>query len=133
MTEKGLATVRDAFLKICEQFTKGIEQGNINSILNLYHEDAKILPPNMDILENKTAIKSFWNGVLEMGMKSYEFEFTEIEYSGELGFGLGKYTLYGDDRNVLNKGKFITVFKNTGGEWKIHRDIFNSSVPLKSE
>jgi ketosteroid isomerase-like protein len=133
MTEKGLATVRDAFSNICKQFSQGIEQGDINIILNLYHDDAKILPPNMDILENKESIRSFWNGVLEMGIKSYECEFNEIEYSGDLGLGLGKYILYDDNRNILNKGKFITVFKYSSGEWKIHRDIFNSSVPLKSE
>jgi ketosteroid isomerase-like protein len=67
-----------------------------------------------------------------MGIKSYECEFNEIEYSGDLEFGLGNSVLYGDDRNILNKGKFLTVFQNAGGEWKIHCDIFNSSVPLKS-
>lgn len=133
MTEQGLATVRDAFSNICKQFKKGFEQGDIDIISNLYSDDAKILPPNMGMLEKIESIKSFWKGVIDMGIKVYEPEFKEIEYSGELGFAVGNSTLYGDAKNVLNKGKFLTVFKNIGGEWKIHRDIFNSSVPLESE
>jgi ketosteroid isomerase-like protein len=56
-----------------------------------------------------------------------------VEYSGNLGFFVGKYTLYGNENQVINKGKFITLFKNIDGEWKVYRDIFNSSVPLEEK
>jgi len=46
---------------------------------------------------------------------------------------VGKYTLYGNENQVINKGKFITVFKNIDGEWKVYRDIFNSSIPLEEK
>ena len=26
-------------------------------------------------------------------------------------------------------GKFIVIWKEQGGQWKLHRDIFNSSIP----
>ena len=78
----------------------------------------------MDMLEGRDTIQKFWQGALEMGIKSYQPEIIEVEYSGNLGFFLGKYTLYGDLNKIINKGKFITVFKNVDGEWKVYRDIF---------
>ena len=87
----------------------------------------------MDMLEGRDTIQKFWQGALEMGIKSYEPEIIEVEYSGNLGFFLGKYTLYGDGNKIINKGKFVTVFKNIDGEWKVYRDIFNSSVPLEEK
>jgi ketosteroid isomerase-like protein len=133
MTPSNLETVRDAFTSICQQFQKSIEQGDLGNIGNLYTEDAKILPPNMDMLEGRDTIQKFWQGALEMGIKSYQPEILEVEYSGNLGFFLGKYTLYGDGNQIINKGKFITVFKNIDGEWKVYRDIFNSSIPLEEK
>ena len=70
MTTSSLETVRDAFTSICQQFQKSIEQGDLEGIGNLYGEDAKILPPNMDMLEGKESIRAFWRGALEMGIKS---------------------------------------------------------------
>ncbi len=133
MTPSSLETVRDAFTSICQQFQKSIEQGDLGNIGNLYTEDAKILPPNMDMLEGRDSIQAFWQRASEMGIKSYQPEILEVEYSGNLGFFVGKYTLYGNENQIINKGKFLTVFKNIDGEWRVYRDIFNSSIPLEEK
>ena len=133
MTPSSLETVRDAFTSICQQFQKSIEQGDLGNIGNLYTEDAKILPPNMDMLEGRDSIQAFWQRASEMGIKSYQPEILEVEYSGNLGIFVGKYTLYGDGSQVNNKGKFLIVFKNIEGKWKVYRDIFNSSIPLEEK
>ena len=133
MTPSSLETVRDAFMSICKEFQKSIEQGDFEGIGNLYGEDAKILPPNMDMLEGRDSIRAFWQRASEMGIKSYKPEILEVEYSGNLGFFVGKYTLYGNENKIINKGKFITVFKNIDVEWRVYRDIFNSSIPLEEK
>ena len=133
MTPSSLETVRDALTSICQEFKKSIEQGDLRNIGNLYTEDAKILPPNMDMLEGRDSIQTFWQRASEMGIKSYQPEILEVEYSGNLGFFVGKYILYGNENKIINKGKFITVFKNIDGEWRVYRDIFNSSIPLEEK
>ncbi len=133
MPVSSLDTVRDAFTSICQQFQKSVEQGDLEGIGNLYGEDAKILPPNMDMLEGKDSIQAFWQRVLEMGIKSYKPEMIEVESSGNLGFLVGTYTVFGNENQVVNKGKVLTVLKNIDGKWKIYRDIFNSSIPLEEK
>ena len=132
----GLSTldeVREAFSSMCRQFKKFVEQGDSESIASLYAEDAKLLPPNMDIIEGKKTIQEFWQGAFDMGFNSYNPEMIEAESSGELGLFVGTYTIYGDGNQEIDKGKFLTVFKSIDGKWKIYRDIFNSSMPLEAK
>ncbi len=35
------------------------------------------------------------------------------------------------DPTALDAGKFIVVWKQEAGQWKLHRDIFNSSMPAQ--
>ena len=30
---------------------------------------------------------------------------------------------------VADRGKYIVIWKNEGGSWKLHKDIFNTSQP----
>ena len=123
--------LRVAFTSICEQFKKSFNQGNPEGLAALYDGNAKILPPNMDIIEGKDVIQNFWKGALEMGIQSYEPEAIEIEFSGDLGFVVGKYTVCGKENKVLDKGKYISILKKIDGKWLIFRDIYNSSIPLE--
>jgi uncharacterized protein (TIGR02246 family) len=133
MTSSSLETVRDAFTSICQQFQKSFNQGDVEGLASLYLEDAKILPPNMDMIEGKDTIQTFWQGALDMGIKSYAAEMIEVESSGNLGFLVGTYTVFGNENQVINKGKVLTVLKNIDGKWKIYRDMFNTSIPLEEK
>jgi ketosteroid isomerase-like protein len=41
---------------------------------------------------------------------------------------MGRYTLYAGDNDV-DKGKYVLIWKREAGQWRIHRDIVNSSRP----
>ena len=125
--------IRNAYLSICEQFTKLYNSGDAQGLASLYSEDAKILSPNMDFVEGKNAIQTFWQGALEMGVKSFKSEVIETESSDNLGYLVGKYTLYGSENQEVDQGKYISVLKNMDGIWKVHRDIYNSSIPLEGK
>ncbi|HUF95927.1 MAG TPA: hypothetical protein VMO52_07580 [Acidimicrobiia bacterium] len=44
---------------------------------------------------------------------------------------MGKYSLYGDDETLADRGKIMVLWKNADGTWKMHRDTWNSSLPLQ--
>lgn len=125
--------IRDAFLPICQQFEKSFNQGDAEGLASLYSEDAKILPPNMDIVEGKNTVQSYWQGALDMGIKSFKGELIEAESAGNLGYFFGKYKLYDNDNQEVDQEKWISVLKNIDGKWKVHRDIFNTSMPLEEK
>ena len=125
--------MRDVFSSICEQFAKFYNHGDAEGLASLYSEDAKILSPNMDFVEGKNAIQSFWQGALEMGVKSFKNETVDMDSSGYLGYFVGKYALYSSEHQEIDQGKYVSVLKNIDGKWKVHRDIYNSSIPLEEK
>jgi len=56
----------------------------------------------------------------------------EVEDHGDTAIEVGKYTLKGEEGQVLDTGKYTVIWKQEEGQWKLHRDIFNSSVPAAS-
>ena len=39
------------------------------------------------------------------------------------------YELYDAENKMIDKGKYVVVWKPVNGEWKLFRDIFNSDMP----
>jgi hypothetical protein len=46
---------------------------------------------------------------------------------------VGKYRITGEGGKLLDTGKYVVVWKREQGQWKLHRDIWNTSMPLHVE
>ena len=42
----------------------------------------------------------------------------------------GELSLFASDDTLVEKGKYIVVWKKEEGKWKIFRDMFNSDLPV---
>ena len=94
---------------------------------DLYTSDAQIYPPGGDAVSGSSAIGAFWKGAYDSGVKRAKLETIEAEPAGDQIIEVGKFTLYGDGDAQLDAGKYVVVWKQDGGSWKLHRDIWNSS------
>jgi ketosteroid isomerase-like protein len=95
----------------------------------LYTEEGQLLPPNADFMIGREAIQAFWQGVMDAGIASIKIELLEVDDHGDTAIEVSKYALHAQDGTELDAGKFIVIWKRVEGEWKLHRDIFNSSKP----
>ena len=68
---------------------------------------------------------------MDMGFKTATLEIVEAEGHGDTAIEVSKYTLQGEGGQVLDEGKYIIIWKQEDGQWKLHRDIFNSSLPAQ--
>jgi uncharacterized protein (TIGR02246 family) len=103
--------------------------GDAAGVAALYTEGGQLLPPNAGVMAGQEAIQAFWQGAMNMGIQSAQLEIVEVEGHGETAIEVSKYTLCGAGGQVLDQGKYVVVWKREGGQWKLHRDIFNSSMP----
>ena len=94
-----------------------------------YTTDACINPPNMARICGTQAITGFFNGAIKMGIKNIKLTTEEVMGDENVVSEIGKYDLLGDKDVSLEKGKFIVVWKNENGKWKMHRDEWNSDNP----
>jgi ketosteroid isomerase-like protein len=65
---------------------------------------------------------------MDMGIKTITLETVEAEMHGDTAIDIGKYTLSGEEGNIMDRGKYIVILKQEGGQWKLHRDIWTSSL-----
>ena len=108
-------------------FEKMYRQGDVDSLADLYTENATLLPTGSDFVKGKKAIRDFWQGVMNMGIKEIKLDITEAEQNGDIAFEVGEYKLKAGDGKLIDQGKYVVVWKQENGEWKLHRDIWNTS------
>ncbi len=121
--------VRKAIVAADETFTSTFSRGDAAGIADLYTKDAKFLPPNSDFVAGKKAIQATFQAFMDMGIKAVKLEAIEVEGYGDTASEVGRYTLEGKGGQVLDRGKFIVIWKQEAGQWKLHRDIINTSKP----
>jgi uncharacterized protein (TIGR02246 family) len=121
--------VRDAIVAANEGFVAAFGRGDTAGLAALYTENGQVLPPNSDFVTGKEAIQAFWQAVMGMGIKGARLETVEVEGHGDTAVEVGKYTLLGGEGQQLDQGKYIVIWKQEKGQWKLYRDIFNSSMP----
>jgi ketosteroid isomerase-like protein len=91
-----------------------------------YTADAVIYPPNMPALSGEAGIKAFFNAGIGMGVSNLEITTTELIGGKESVAEIGTYNVKNKDGASLETGKFIVLWKQENGKWKMHRDIFNA-------
>jgi ketosteroid isomerase-like protein len=67
-----------------------------------------------------------------MGVKRAQLDTREVEGHGDTAIEVGAYTLFGEGDQALDNGKYIVIWKKEDGQWKLHRDIFNSNLPPRA-
>ena len=110
------------------KFTELFSQGD-GSVATLYAPGATVCPPNADFIMGMNAIRDFWKGAYEAGIKTVKLETINVEAAGPIAQETGKYTLYGADNKLIDSGKYLVVWKKEKGNWMLYRDIWNTSTP----
>jgi ketosteroid isomerase-like protein len=110
-------------------FSALLARGDAAGMAAMYTADAQAFPPNGDIVTGSAAIQKLWQGVMDSGIKGAKLITVDVTASGDLASESGKYEMSGAEAKVLDSGKYVVVWKREGGRWKIHRDIWNTSLP----
>jgi len=122
-------SIRDIIAANDGDFVAAFGRGDAAGLASFYTEDGQLLPPNSDFIRGKEAVQAFWQAVLDMGIKGIKIDIVEVEGHGDTAIEVSTYEMHGDGGQVLDAGKFIVIWKRESGQWKLHRDIFNSSMP----
>ena len=66
---------------------------------------------------------------MRMGVKDFNLFADDLAGNKDQLVETGRYEIYDAQNKMLDKGKYVVVWKPVNGEWKLFRDIFNSDVP----
>jgi len=125
--------IKHAIAAANENFMTNFQQGDAAGVASLYTEDGQVLPPGSDFVTGRSAIQQFWQGAMDMGIKAVKLETVELDGQGDTAIETGKYTLTGEGGQIIDTGKYMVVWKQQEREWRLHRDIWNTSLPPQGQ
>jgi ketosteroid isomerase-like protein len=98
------------------------------SFVNCYTDDACINPPGMPRMCGKAAVGAFFREGVKMGMRHLKITTDEVMGGKDGVIETGKYEVIVEGGVSVEKGKFIVMWKEENGKWKMHRDVWNSDA-----
>ena len=110
-------------------FEASFERSDAAALASLYTDNGVLLPTGMAAIQGTAGIQAFWEGAMAMGIKQVQLHTQDVEEMADTAIELGHYTLLGPNAQTMDQGKYLVVWKQQQGQWKLHQDIWNSSLP----
>jgi ketosteroid isomerase-like protein len=113
-----------------QNFMEFLSKGDSAGIASIYATDAKLMGPNAPTVVGRENIKSTFGSYIRSGITKADLKLIDVWGTAEIITEEGELTLFISDGTMVEKGKYIVVWKKEGDNWKIYRDIFNSDLPV---
>ena len=113
-----------------KKFGAAVTAGNAADVAGLYTDDAMVLPPNGETVTGRPAIEKLFQALVAAGIKEITLTAKEVESHGDAATEIGVYSVKDGTGKEIDRGKYMVSWKKIQGQWKLHRDIWNSNLPL---
>ncbi len=120
--------VRTAIEAANDEWEAGVSRGDAPGVAALYTATGQILPAHSDIVTGREAIAGFLQAAFDSGVKGATLSTVEVEGFGDTAHEVGKFQFLDAGGSVLDHGKYLVIWKKENGAWKLHRDMFSTSV-----
>ena len=110
-------------------FIESVKNGDSAAFLNCYTKNACMMPAGSPKLCTTASMMQFFNGARKMGIASMNLQTLEVSGSKDLVVEEGIYEMFTQDGKSVDKGKYLTTWKQEDGKWKLYRDMFSSDMP----
>jgi len=112
------------------QFIAAMDDFNPDAVRELFTPNAKVMPPNVATITGIDDIIEYYRGTLA---DELDFEFTRdaAGTSGGLAAAEGTYKVRNNTTGeYIEQGKWMAVFVNADGKWKVARFMTNTDAPV---
>jgi uncharacterized protein (TIGR02246 family) len=130
LAQGGDPNLRAEIEKMGRAWEKAFNAGDAAALAALYANDAKVMPPGSEVVSGTSAIRKLFEPDVSQGVK-FTLKMDDVVGFGEHAVETGTFVVNSAEGKHLDHGSFTTVYKKVNGGWKIHRDIWNSSMPRK--
>lgn len=125
-----LAAAKATIMERENGFMEAMAKKDSVGLANCYTTDAKWMMGNMSPIAGKSAIQSFFSGVIK-GSPIDQIKVNTADVFGNENMLAeeGTYSFLDKTGKEIDHGKFIALYKKENGIWKMFRDCPNSDMP----
>ncbi len=110
-----------------DRFTAAHITGDSAVLINYFTTDARVLGPNAEPVIGSAAIARLNAEYLAFGVSEFTEETTRLYGNGEYVIDEGNYTMRYGKENALEVGKYLNVWKQVDGDWKVYANMWNTN------
>jgi uncharacterized protein (TIGR02246 family) len=130
-----MAQVQQAIDEANVKFGEAVRAGDASALASLYSEDARLLPPNFEMIQGREGVQAYWAGGLQMGIKDVVLTTVDVMEMGDMVCEIGKaeVTVQPEGMETIQDvGKYVVIWKKAAdGVWKLYVDIWNTNLSLQ--
>ena len=115
-----------------QNFMKAFKIEDSTEVSNSYTTDAKVMAANVPAIVGRQEIKHFISSLMKKGMKDFQITTLKIWGDSSILAEEGTYTLADSLNKQVDHGKYIVLWKQESGNWKMFRDIWTSDLPAEA-
>jgi beta-lactamase regulating signal transducer with metallopeptidase domain/ketosteroid isomerase-like protein len=104
------------------EYAAALERGDLETLAGFYTVDARVAGPSLPLAVGRSSVRSLLQHLVDSGVKRVEFEPAELYPVGELLCTTGTARLVKASGESITATRFMTLWKNEDGTWRIHRD-----------
>lgn len=133
LTVAGCARDETLPRSVVESFERTFNKDDVAACVALFTEDAQILPQHGPIVSGRAGIEQFLKDQMSpvvMFDTNAEMTLVREDIAIEQGHYRVRDVRRGSD---IELGKYLHVWRNVNGDWKLYRIIYNTDVAPRTE
>ena len=123
--------LKDTIMAADAAWSAAFAKGDAAGVAAIYSANGQVLAEGSDPVTGTAALTKFIQGVLDEGATSVILTTLEVVGQGRYATEVGSDVIKDKSGKEIDHGKYMELWRLEKGEWKLHRDIFNSSVTPK--
>lgn len=122
-----LDATRQLIGKQNERFTSAHLTGDIATIDSMFTADATSFPPGAAAVTGPQALHDFTAAYIKAGLTEFREETTDFYGDAEYVIDAGTYVVTYGPNHVTERGKYLNVWTQVNGSWKIKANMWNTT------
>ena len=128
--EFDLAEAKSAIEARSKIYADAVNKNDSVGLANCYTADAKFMRPNGESVVGRKDIQKLVGEWMKAGMPHFSIQTVEVWGNETTLTAEENWSMTDKDGKVIDSGKALELYKMEDGVWKLHRDCFNSNMPL---
>ena len=109
-----------------EKFMNAFEEGDSANAANCYTANANIMIADTPAIEGRDNIRLKISLMMNKGIEKFDLKTLHIWGDSAMLVEEGSYKMSLKNDTQIEKGKYITLWQEEGGNWRMYRQMWNS-------